>query len=397
VLDLHSCRRSPRSQLVLDALQTLADQLGIALHNAQLYAQALNAKAAAERASMLKSRLLANVSHELRTPLNIILGYSEAALEAPNPDGVRLPPELVQDLQHIQRSGQHLGRLIDDLLNLSQAEIGALEVYPEQVDVRALLADAFAAMAGSNTHARVEWRLQLPDMLPVLWADPVRLRQVLLNLLSNAARFTDEGHITLRANHGSDELFIWVEDTGIGVDIRTDHGAGLGLQAAGHLVGLHRGTLAVHSPPGCGTIFEVRLPLCAGSSTAPPSSAENRAPESGELALHSCLQRATTLSRMLAAFVAENYAAPVSREEISAALKVSPNHLSRVFRRDTGLTPWQYLSQYRILQAQKLLLGSELTVTEVAQRVGFSDPAYFVRVFHKETGRAPLQYRKSAK
>ena len=103
------------------------------------------------------------------------------------------------------------------------------------------------------------------------------------------------------------------------------------------------------------------------------------------------------LSRSLAAYVGEHYAASISREEISAALKVSPNYLSRVFWRDTGMTPWQYLNHYRVVQAQKLLLSSELSVTEVAQHVGFNDPAYFVRVFHKETGKAPLQYRKSAK
>lgn len=418
VLDLHSCRRNPRSQPVLDALQALADQLGIALRNAQLYAQALEAKAEAERASLLKSRLLANVSHELRTPLNIILGYSEAALDAPTPYGAPLPPELMQDLQHIQRSGQHLGRLIDDLLNLSQAEIGALEVYPTQVDVRALITDVFTAMAESNREERVEWRLQLPDVLPLLWADPVRLRQVLLNLLSNAARFTDKGHITLGATHSSDELCIWIEDTGSGsvevpygariitaaastetfVDgMRAQHGAGLGLQVAQHLISLHQGTLAVHSRPGCGTLFEVRLPLHTGRTGALLPVTEHSERENGELMLQSCLQRATSLSRALAAYVADNYAAPMSRDEISAALKVSPNHLSRIFRRDTGLTPWQYLNQYRVLQAQRLLLASELSVTEVAEQVGFNDPAYFVRVFHKETGRAPLQYRKSAK
>jgi AraC-like DNA-binding protein len=249
-------------------------------------------------------------------------------------------------------------------------------------------------------------------------------------LLSNAARFTVEGHVTLRAAHSEDELHIMVEDTGPGIEppsgtpgfpggapqtlsanlpagvttaafvesVRAQHGAGLGLQVAHHLVALHGGTLAIFSRPGHGTLFEVRLPLCAGKERPPlEAAAVPAAPETGELLLQACLRRATSLSRALAAYVAENYAAPVSREEISAALKVSPNYLSRVFRQDTGLTPWQYLSQFRVVQAQKLLLTTELSVTEVAQRVGFSDPAYFVRVFHKETGRAPLQYRKSAK
>ena len=418
VLDLHSRKRSPRSQIVLDSLQTLADQLGIALRNAQLYAQALEAKAEAERASLLKSRLLANVSHELRTPLNIILGYSQAALDDPSPYGVSLPAELVHDIHHIQYSGQQLGRLIDDLLNLAQVESGALEVYPEDVDCRTLLTETFHAMAGSTVQPDVEWRLQLPETLPLLCVDPVRLRQVVLNLLSNAARFTVEGHITLGAAQGDDELHIWVEDTGAGIGLynsqwdstaaitaeaivdgaRAQHGAGLGLQVAQHLVALHKGMLSIHSRPGHGTLFLVCLPLHPSIEPAQPSATvEAAGPESSELMLQACLQRATTLSRALAAYVAEHHAAPISRDEISAALKVSPNYLSRVFRRDTGMTPWQYLNQYRVVQAQKLLLSSELSVTEVAQHVGFNDPAYFVRVFHKETGKAPLQYRKSAK
>ena len=334
VLDLHSRKRSPRSQIVLDALQTLADQLGIALRNAQLYTQALEAKAEAERASMLKSRLLANVSHELRTPLNIILGYSQAALEDPNPYGVPLPAELVHDIHHIQRSGQHLGRLIDDLLNLAQVESGALEVYPEQVDCRVLLTEAFHAMAGSSVQPDVEWRLQLPDALPPLCADPVRLRQVVLNLLSNAARFTVEGHITLGAIQINDELQIWVEDTGAGIDlssahwtpaaalaaaafvdgVRAQHGAGFGLQVAQHLVALHSGTLSIHSRSGHGTLFLVRLPLHAAVEPVEPSAlVESAGMESSEQVLESCLQCATNLSRALAAYVAEHYAAPMTR------------------------------------------------------------------------------------
>ena len=417
VLDLHSCRRHPRSQVVLDALQVLADQLGIALRNAQLYAEALAANAAAERANRIKAGLLANVSQDLRTPLNIILGYSQAALSDPSPYGAPLHPELVQDLHHIQRSGEHLGRMIDDLLNLAQAEAGALEVYLEQIDAKVFLADVFAAVAGSSAQPGVEWRLQLPRTLPKLYADPVRLRQVLLNILSNAAHFTADGHITLGAGEADDQLHIWVEATGSAVApleeniftsaagvhesaaaLRLQHGAGLGLHAAQHLVALHGGELCVQNQPGRGVVFHVRLPL--HSSPPEPAShlpAPAAQPRQSEEPLHLNLQRASALSRLLAAYIAEHYAVPLSREQISAALRVSPHHLSRVFRRDTGLTPWQYLNRYRVAQARKLLLATDLSVTEVAQAVGFNDPAYFVRVFHKETGKAPLQYRKSAK
>jgi signal transduction histidine kinase/AraC-like DNA-binding protein/ABC-type sugar transport system substrate-binding protein len=423
LLDLRSNKRRPRSQIALDALQTLADQLGIALRNAQLYAEALAAKAEAERANQLKSRLLANVSYDLRTPLNIILGYSQAALGEPNPYGAPLPSELVSDLHHIQRSSQHLGRLIDDLLNLAQAESGVLEIYPEQIDSAAFLADVFAAVAGSNRaggsqEEAVAWRLQLPAALPSLYADPVRLRQVLLNLLSNAARFTTGGHITLGASATAEELHLWVESTdrgraGLGQErvfasfvsteefvagLRTAHGAGLSLYVAQYLVALHGGQLSLQSQAGQGSILHVWLPLRpAAAESPPPLAKEVECPQCSEDLLQLSLQRAGELSRSLAAYVADHYTASLSREEISVALRVSPNYLSRVFRRDTGMTPWQYLNQYRIVQAQKLLLATGLSITEVAQRVGFNDPAYFVRVFHKEMGKAPLQYRKSAK
>ncbi len=422
LLDLHSRKRSPRSQLVIDALQTLADEVGIALRNAQLYAQALAAKAEAERANLLKSRLLANVSHELRTPLNIILGYSQTALDDPNPYGVPLHPELVHDLRHIQRSGQHLVRLIDDLLNLAQAESGALEIYPQQMDVGALLAEVLQAVAGAGAQPAVAWRLQLPAILPPLYADPVRLRQVLLNLLSNAARFTTQGHIVLGAHVAGETLQIWVEDTGTGISaeeqarllapagttvtteefvsgMRAQHGAGLGLQVAQHLVALHQGTLAVQSRAGHGSIFRITLPLQPGAQARAPEPEPPVAggPQSSERLLQMAVEHASELSRGAVAYMAEHYAGSLSRDEISEALRVSPNHLTRVFRRDIGLTPWQYLSHYRVLQAQKLLVGTELSVTEIAERVGFNDPAYFVRVFHKESGQAPLQYRKNTK
>ncbi len=130
LLDLQSGHSTQHSHLDLVGLQVLGDLLGIAMRNADLYGDAIAAQAEAERASELKGRLLANVSHELRAPLNIIQGYSQAALASPNPYEVDLPSELLRDLGYLYQSSEHLGRLINDLLDLSRAEINDLDIFP---------------------------------------------------------------------------------------------------------------------------------------------------------------------------------------------------------------------------------------------------------------------------
>ncbi|KAB8145946.1 helix-turn-helix domain-containing protein [Chloroflexia bacterium SDU3-3] len=287
LIDLHSRRITQESRQTLAGLQSLADQLGVALRNAELYDEALRARAAAERADLLKTRLLANVSHELRAPLNVILGYSQAALDAPNPYGVDLPPELLRDIQRISASGQHLIRLINDLLDLSRAEIGALDLFPELVDTRAFLAEVFQSATG-HQGAGVEYHLDLPPALPAIQADPLRLRQVLLNLLSNAQKFTERGQITLGAELAPPHLHLWVRDTGAGIasdmqgrifepfvtaardDVRPQ-GIGLGLSITRRLVALHQGTITLESQPGQGSTFHISLPLpsLSGQPAAP--------------------------------------------------------------------------------------------------------------------------------
>src|SRR5688572_16844255 len=189
LLDLHGCQPAQHTRQELIGLQLLAEQLGIAIRNAELYAQALQARAIAEKADQLKTRLLANVSHELRTPLNIILGYSESALANPNPYNVELPHALQRDLSQIYNSGEHLLRLINDLLDLSRAEIDELSLVLETIAPRSFLEDVFHSFAGSAASEQVNWLLQLPERLPLIQADPVRLRQILLNLLANARQF----------------------------------------------------------------------------------------------------------------------------------------------------------------------------------------------------------------
>ncbi len=410
VLDLHGGRVRRHSQAELEALQSLADQLGVAIRNAQLYGEALSARAAAEQAARLKSRLLSNVSHELRTPLNIILGYSDAALREPNPYCAPLPPALSDDLDKIRRSGQHLVHLINDLLDLSQAEIGALEIMPEPLAIRDLLAEVFDDMAAARSEA-VEWRLRLPARLPTIYADPARLRQVLLNLLSNAAKFTSRGAIALGACEEESRLHIWVEDTGQGIaperqslifdaftaaidsigsmEGAARHGIGLGLAVTYHLVRLHGGELRMESRPGVGTTVHVLLPLDVEDEEAAVS-------VSAPVCADSLLAHSNELVRRAAAYIRENCTQPLTRQEIAEAVGVSADWLSRVFSKETGLSPKQYFTQCRIDEAKRLLLATSLNITEIAAQIGYNDAAYFCRVFHQEAGRSPDQFRRAA-
>jgi AraC-like DNA-binding protein/DNA-binding response OmpR family regulator len=245
-----------------------------------LFNEIRKAQAAAEKADRIKTRLLANVSHELRTPLNVIIGHTRETLNSPMPYGTTLPKGLLNDLLHIHRSAEHQLRVINDLLDLSRAEIDELDLYPEMLGPRSLLEEVFHSMADAGSHNDVIWHLQLPDRLPTIWADPVRLRQILLNLLSNASKFVEQGQVVLGAEVTPTHLHIWVQDTGPGIpgDIqehifepfitaghanRRREGVGLGLSITRRLVALHRGTIKLESHLGRGSTFHVYLPLPA--------------------------------------------------------------------------------------------------------------------------------------
>lgn len=254
--------------------EVLRGHISSALKGALLFAEAQQARIAAEKADQIKTRLLTNVSHELRTPLNIILDTTKSALRSSPPDEVAL----LTDLQHIQNNAEHQLRVINDLLDLSRAEIDELDLYLELIDPRPLLEEAFHNLADNADPQRdVMWRLQLPDRLPWLNADAVRLRQTLLNLLSNARKFTEHGHITLGAEVAPPYLHIWVADTGLGIPdeqqerifepfVTAEHdrvagGIGLGLSITRHLVTLHGGSISLDSEPGQGSTFHIYLPL----------------------------------------------------------------------------------------------------------------------------------------
>lgn len=278
VFDLHSRHPTPHLRHELVGLQSLANQMGIAIRNAELYAEALKARTRAEKADQLKTRLLANVSHELRTPLNVIMGYAQTALSSQDTYGRELPPQLDQDLKHIFQSSEHLLRLINDLLDLSRAEIDALELWPETIHTKSFLGNVFHNLADTVDTKKVIWRLDLPSHLPLLEVDPLRVRQILINLLHNSSKFTEEGQIVLGAEVTPPYLHIWVQDTGMGIPIevqerifepfithkhRKHHQAsiGLGLTISHRLVALHGGSMSLESQPGQGSTFHIYLPL----------------------------------------------------------------------------------------------------------------------------------------
>lgn len=263
-----------------DVYTTLRGHLSSALKSAELVQIALEAEGKAIKSDQLKTHLLANVSHELRTPLNIILGLSQTALSDPNPYGIKLPTQLTRDLGYIYVSGEHLIRLINDLLDTSRAEIGELDLCYEPVSPRALVKEVYETFkkTSASKQENVDLLLEVPEHLPILHADPVRLRQILMNLLSNAFKFTQLGKIILGAEVQLPHIHFWVSDTGPGISMELQErifepfvkadppghrreGIGLGLSITRRLVALHGGSITLDSLPGSGSIFHVYIPL----------------------------------------------------------------------------------------------------------------------------------------
>ena len=271
--------------------ELLRNSLSSALYSALLFQEIQQARLAAEKADRIKTRLLANVTHEMRAPLNIILGYTQDALRAPNKYGEELPSSLLSDIRQIQSNAEHQLRVINDLLDLSRAEIDELDLSLELLDPHQLLMDAFHSFADQSTWPNIRWKINIPDQLPQIRADAVRLRQIFLNLLSNAKKYTQTGEITLGAEVEPPQIHFWVTDTGLGIDPeqqerifepfvtmednrRIAGGIGLGLSITRHLVALHNGTMRLNSQPGVGSTFHIYLPLPALDKTKPAKQAD---------------------------------------------------------------------------------------------------------------------------
>ncbi|MDX6645422.1 MAG: hypothetical protein QOK40_1149 [Miltoncostaeaceae bacterium] len=261
-----------------------AMELDLAAARRQLEARA----AQLEEADRVKGEFVANVSHELRTPLTAIIGYSQLLLDAE--EGV-LAPEQRGDLTTILTSAEHLLVLINDLLDVARMDAGLLEVAPEHCDGRDLARGACQAVA-TLAHAKGLALVQRLSQDPVpVFCDPARARQVLLNLLGNAVKFTDRGSVTVTCERSGPWCLLTVSDTGAGIPegdtaaiwhefrqvdgsiTRRRGGTGLGLAITRHLVALQGGTVTCESAQGVGSTFTVALP-----AEAPPEGAALPAP-----------------------------------------------------------------------------------------------------------------------
>ncbi len=233
----------------------------------------------AEEARRAKEEFVANVSHEFRTPLNMVIGFSEMITQLPKLYGADLPPALLADIAAIERNSRHLAKLVDDVLDLSQMEAGQMALSREWTSISAIVDTAIAAVRSFFESKGLYLRTELAPELPTVFWDATRIRQVVLNLLSNAGRFTEQGGVTVRAWRDGGHVTVSVADTGPGISpekqeqlfepfhqldgsIRRLHGgSGLGLSISKRFVEMHGGRTWLESAVGQGTTVYFSIPL----------------------------------------------------------------------------------------------------------------------------------------
>jgi DNA-binding LacI/PurR family transcriptional regulator/signal transduction histidine kinase/AraC-like DNA-binding protein len=282
----------------LDACAAITYNLAAALRTSRLYERALLGQQQAEEATRMKSRFLSMVSHELRTPISLIVGLSDLLVREQK-ERNDLPDETQRDIEQIFVNSQHLARMLGDVLDLSSNETGALRFTREPVDLAEVVHVASAVGEKLASDHGLTWHASCPSSGPWVMGSRTRLRQVVLNLVSNAVKFTMSGSVVLEMEEDGQQVVVSVSDSGIGIQpedqekifdafYRTERsvalgygGLGLGLSITKQIIEQHDGTLAVFSPGklGSGTTIQFRLPISPFSEPRSYPAPETALPE----------------------------------------------------------------------------------------------------------------------
>jgi signal transduction histidine kinase/CheY-like chemotaxis protein len=259
--------------------ETLSDLTSANTQLTRLNQQAQALRQAAEEERRAKEQFVANVSHELRTPLNMIIGFAEMMLRTPETYGDDIPPSLLADLAVVLRNSQHLSSLIDDVLDLSQMQASQMALTKERVALAEVIQAAVIAVRPLFESKKLHLEMEIAEDLPLVLCDRTRIREVVLNLLSNAGRFTEQGGVRVNAWQDSGDVVVSVVDTGPGIaeeakgrlfrpfqqldgTLRRRYGgSGLGLAISKNFVDLHNGQMWLESQLGIGTTVFFRLPI----------------------------------------------------------------------------------------------------------------------------------------
>ncbi|MBX9824148.1 MAG: GAF domain-containing protein [Xanthobacteraceae bacterium] len=285
VLTLTRTDVRPFTNKQIELVSTFADQAAIAIENVRLFDEIQDKSRQLEEASQHKSRFLANMSHELRTPLNAILGYTELITD--NVYGE--PPEKMRSvLERITRNGKHLLGLINDVLDLSKIEAGQLVLNLDDYSIKDVVHGVYSAVEPLAASKKLAFKVEMAKDLPSGRGDARRLTQVLLNLVGNAIKFTDQGEVSIRASATNGSYNLAVHDTGPGISeadqsklfqefqqadssiTKAKGGAGLGLAISRRIVEMHGGRIWVESRLGQGSTFSLTLPIKVEQATRLP-------------------------------------------------------------------------------------------------------------------------------